>query len=157
MRLVGLLLVAVLLPLSLTSCQKVSVPRVSSKYGNMPEFAKTFTQHYLDNNYQTYASSQAAVKSETSPGLYEALKKNGLVPKSDKELKARLGQMAKKKQTSAVVVDQVNAGDVNQQNLALVEVKGQVTGAGARPFNLTYGIGIRKDNNRLAIVTISGR
>lgn len=158
MRIPVLLLVAsVTLPLALASCQKVSVPRVSSKYGDMNEFARQFTQHYLDSNYQTYASSQAALKNEASPGLYEALKKNGLVPKNDKEMKNKLAQLTKKKQTSEVVVDDVKAGDVNAQSLAQVEVKGKVTGAGARPFDLTYGIGIRKDSNRLAVVTISGK
>lgn len=140
----------------LASCQKVSVPRVSSKVGDVSEFAKTFTTHYLDNNYQTYESSQTALKQEASPGLLQALQKSGAVPKSDKDVKAKAQVLAKKKQTSSVNVKEVKQGDVDANGLVQVNVQGEITGAGARPFNLTYGIGIRKDNNKLAVVTVSG-
>lgn len=157
MRVSPLLVSAILFLPIMSACQKVSVPRVSSKYGNVTEFARQFTSHYLDSSYQTYSQSQAALKQETSPGLYDALKKSGTVPKTDKDLKQKTNALAKAKQTSTVVIEEVKAGDVNSNNLVEVSVKGKVTGAQARNFNLVYGIGIRKDTEKLAVVTISGK
>lgn len=147
---------ALLLGVSLSGCQKVSVPRVSSKFGNVEEVSSKFVTHYLDTDSKTYASSQAQLKQDASPGLIQSMKKAGVLAKDDKAMKAKQAQLAKRKDKESVVVQKVEVGDVAQNGLIPVRVSGEIQKSSAStPFSYTLGLGIRKDNDKLAVVTIT--
>lgn len=155
-RTISALLVAVLFAASLAACQKVSISRVNSKAGNVEQTCKDFVTHYLDTDAKTYASSQAELKQDASPGLIQTMKKAGLLAKNDKELKAKVAQLAKKKVKDSVAIDKVDIGDVGANGLIPATVSGILT-KGDRPESFAYklSLGIRKDNGKLAVVTIT--
>lgn len=147
---------ALVLGASLSGCQKVSVPRVSSKFGNVEEVSSKFVLHYLDTDAKTYATSQAQLKQDASPGLIQSMKKAGVLAKDDKAMKAKQAQLAKRKGKESIVVQKVEVGEVAQSGLIPVRVSGEIQkSAASTPFTYTLGLGIRKDNNKLAVVTIT--
>lgn len=146
----------ILLGVSLSGCQKVSVPRVSSKFGNVEEVSSKFVMHYLDTDPKTFASSQAQLKQDASPGLIQTMQKAGVLAKDDKAMKAKQSQLAKRKDKESVAVQKVEVGEVAQSGLIPVRVSGEIQkSASSTPFTYTLGLGIRKDNNKLAVVTIT--
>jgi hypothetical protein len=147
---------ALVLGASLSGCQKVSVPRVSSKFGNVEEVSSNFVSHYLNTDPKTYATSQAQLKQDASPGLIQSMKKAGVLAKDDKAMKAKQAQLAKRKDKETVTVQKVEVGEVAQSGLIPVRVSGEIRKSSAStPFAYTLGLGIRKDNNKLAVVTIT--
>ncbi len=147
---------AVLFAVSIQGCQKVSVPRVNSKFGNVDEICTNFVMHYLDTDGKTFASSQAQLKQDSSPGLIQTMKKSGVLAKDDKAMKAKLTQLAKRKGKETVVVQKVEEGEVSPNGLIQAKVTGEIQkGSAATPFAYVLGLGIRKDNNKLAVVTIT--
>lgn len=155
-RTISAFLVAVSLAASLAGCQKVSISRVSSKAGNVDQTCKDFVSHYLDTDAATYALSQAQLKQDASPGLVQTMKKAGVLAKNDKDLKAKIAQLAKRKVKDKVEVENVNIGDVAANGLIPATVTG-VLRKGDRPESFAYklSLGIRKDNGKLAVVTIA--
>jgi len=132
------------------------VPRVSSKFGNVEEVSSKFVSHYLDNDAKTYFASQTQLKQDASPGLIAAMKKTGVLAKDDKAMKAKQSQLAKRKEKESVVVQKVEVGEVSQSGLIQAKVTGEIQkSSGAKPFAYLLGLGIRKDNNKLAVVTIT--
>ncbi len=148
-------MVAVSFAAALAGCQKVSISRVSSKAGNVDETCKDFVTHYLDTDAKTYASSQAELKQDSSPGLIQTMKKAGVLAKNDKELKVKIAQLSKRKVKDTVAIDKVEIGDVAANGLIPATVSGVLT-KGERPESFAYklSLGIRKDNGKLAVVTI---
>jgi hypothetical protein len=149
-------LLAVWFAATLTGCQKVSISRVSSKAGNVDQTCRDFVTHYLDTDAKTYASSQAELKQDASPGLIQTMKKAGVLAKNEKELKAKIAQLAKRKVKDTIAIDKVEIGDVAANGLIPATVSGVLT-KGERPESFAYklSLGIRKDNGKLAIVTIT--
>ena len=141
---------------SLAGCQKVSISRVNSKAGNVEQTCKDFVSHYMDTDAATYASSQAELKQDASPGLVQTMKKAGVLAKNDKELKAKIAQLAKRKVKDTVSVESVNIGDVAANGLIPATVTGLLKkGERAESFAYKLSLGIRKDNGKLAVVTIT--
>ncbi len=148
--------VAVAFAVSLMGCQKVSVSRVSSKFGNVDKICGDFVLHYLDTDSKTYASSQAKLKQDATPGLIQTMKKAGVLAKNDKELKAKVTQLAKRKVKETVTVQKVEEGDLAPGGLIQATVTGE-TMRGDRPESFAYKLtlGLRKDTGKLVVVTIT--
>lgn len=156
LKFAGVLLAMSLCSVTLSSCQKVSLSRVSSKYGNVQDISTKFVSHYLDTDSKTFANSQASLKQDASPGLIQTMKKNGVLAKDDKALKAKTAQLAKRKGKESVMVKEVKEGDVGSNGLMQAIVTGEIQkSTGAVPFTYVLGLGIRKDTNKLAVVTIT--
>ena len=84
------------------------------------------------------------------------MKKSGVLAKDDKAMKAKLTQLAKRKGKETVVVQKVEEGEVSPNGLIQAKVTGEIQkGSAATPFAYVLGLGIRKDNNKLAVVTIT--
>lgn len=148
--------VAAIVSAPLSGCQKVSVPRVSSQVGDVDETCKDFVTHYLDTDPRTFASSQTVLKNNASPGCINAMMKAGVLAKSPKELKAKTAQLAKNKVPATVVVRKVQILDVSANGLIPVTVEGVTQkGTAATPFQYKLTLGLRKDNGKLAVVTIT--
>lgn len=142
--------------IGLSGCQKVSVPRVSSKFGNVDQISSDFVLHYLDTDPSTYPISQAQLKMVASPGLIGSMKKSGVLAKDDKAMRARVTQFSKRKLKETVAVDKVEEGEVAANGLIPVRVTGHIQKvSGSTPFTYLLGLGIRKDTNKLAVVTIT--
>lgn len=146
-----------LLAVSLSACQKVSVPRVSSTVGNVNEVSSDFVAHYLDTDAKSYASSQSILKQVASPGCVQSMLKGGVLAKNPKELKAKTAQLAKKRYADVVDVQKVEPGDVTANGLIPVVVRGELLKSVGKPTPFAYKLllGVRKDNGKLAVVTIT--
>lgn len=83
--------------------------------------------------------------------------KAGVLAKNAKELKAKTAQLSKKGQPDVVDVQQVEQGDVTANGLIPVVVKGELQKSVGKPTPFAYRLllGIRKDNGKLAVVTIT--
>lgn len=143
--------------LLLTSCQQVSVPRVSSSVGNVEEVCTDFVTHYLDNDAKTYETSQKVLRQVASPGCIQSMQRAGVLAKNLKELKARVIKFSKNKTPDTVDVKQVTQGDVTANGLIPVTVTGEVRKAAGKTVSFAYKLllGVRKDNGKLAVVTIT--
>ncbi len=156
LKLASICALSAVLSAPLSGCQKVSVPRVSSQVGDVEDTCKDFVMHYLDTDVRTYASSQAVLKKSASPGCVNAMMKGGVLAKNPKELKARTAQLAKNKTPATVVVKKVEVGDVSGNGLIPVTVGGVTQrGSASTPFEYKLTLGVRRDNGKLAVVTIT--
>lgn len=151
------LAVASIFMVCLSACQQVSVPRVSSAVGNVNEVSSDFVTHYLDTDAKSLASSQSILKQVASPGCIQSMMKAGVLAKNAKELKAKTARLSKKGQPDVVDVQQVEQGDVTANGLIPVVVKGELQKSVGKPTPFAYRLllGIRKDNGKLAVVTIT--
>jgi hypothetical protein len=150
------LLVAVSFAATLSGCQKVSVSRVSSKFGNVDQMCSEFVSHYLDSDSKTYASSQAKLKQDATPSLIKTMRNAGVLAKNDKELKAKTAQLAKRKVKETVEIQKVEEGDLAPGGLIQATVTGEIK-KGDRPESFAYNLtlGLRKDTGKLVVVTIT--
>ncbi|MBA3993318.1 MAG: hypothetical protein C0469_07305 [Cyanobacteria bacterium DS2.3.42] len=153
-------LIAVLVAFSfaatLSGCQKVSVSRVSSKFGNVDQMCSEFVSHYLDSDSKTYASSQAKLRQDATPSLIKTMKNAGVLAKNDKELKVKTAQLAKIKVKPTVEIQKVEEGDLAPGGLIQATVTGEIK-KGERPESFAYKLtlGLRKDTGKLVVVTIT--
>ena len=152
----ALALIAVL-SVSLTACQKVSIPRVSSNVGDVNDFSSDFVMHYLDSDPKTFATSQGVLRQVASPGCIQRMTKAGVLVKNAKEMKAKTAQLAKKRIPDVFEITSVEQGDVTPGGLIAVTVRGELQKATGKPISCAYKLllGVRKDNGKLAVVTIT--
>lgn len=154
---VQMIAIGLVIAVTLTACQQISVPRVKSNVGNVNEVCSDFVTHYLDNDPKTYENSQKVLRQVASPGCVQSMVKAGVLAKNLKELKARTVKFAKSKTPDAVEIKRVEQGDVTSNGLIPVTVTGELQKplGKATPFVYKLLLGIRKDNGKLAVVTIT--
>jgi hypothetical protein len=85
------------------------------------------------------------------------MQKAGVLAKNLKELKARVIKFSKNKTPDTIDVKQVMQGDVTANGLIPVTVTGEVRKAAGKTASFAYKLllGVRKDNGKLAVVTIT--
>lgn len=136
-------------------------------------FSRTVTQHILDTSYISYsASTKALIGTNSEPGelsksVIDGMKKQELLAKTWDELKATQKTLEDQRQVSAVRIDEVTQGEL--ENVALgnaqvplvpVVVKGVVAvhsaeeqgPSGPVPFRFKYWLGTVNNTTKPIVV-----
>lgn len=84
------------------------------------------------------------------------MKNAGVLAKSEKELKAKAAQLAKRKVKESVEIQKVEEGDLAPGGLIQATVTGEIK-KGDRPESFVYKLtlGLRKDTGKLVVVAIT--
>ncbi len=93
---------------------------------------------------------------ELAPPVVNMLRQQGLIAKSDEDLRAQLKELTDQRQVAAVKIGSVNLLGMDKQNLTVVEVKGKVavhSSEDAGPsapvnFLFRYSIGAKNDPDK---------
>lgn len=136
-------------------------------------FARTVTQHILDTSYISYSSStKALIGTGSEPGelsktVIDGMKKQELLAKTWDELKATQKTLEDQRQVSAVRIDEVTQGELEnvtlgqaQVPLVPVVVKGVVAvhsaeeqgPSGPVPFRFKYWLGTVNNTTKPIVV-----
>ena len=135
-----------------------TIPKVSVDLQQAIDvFVRQVTQNLLDTSYISYAQATTdLLDGELAPPVVNMLRQQGLIAKSDEDLRAQLKELTDQRQVAAVKIESVNLLGMDKQNLTVVEVKGKVavhSSEDAGPsapvnFLFRYSIGAKSDPDK---------
>ena len=113
---------------------------------NVEVFARDVTNHLLDTSYLLCERNVTALTRELAPAVQQLLSKEGVLPRTQQDLRAMTLDMTERKQVCAVRIDDLKVGEANNRGLIPVEVSGvcamhSASETGDRQFRFQYMIG----------------